>query len=47
MVTVRPDQGQYWNGTSSKIAQIWEIAKAKATGSKPDMGDNAKVTIGR
>ena len=47
VVTVRPDQGQYWNGTGSRIAQMWELAKAKATGGKPDMGDNAKVEIGR
>lgn len=47
VVTVRPTHGQYWDGTGSKAGRAWELAKAKLTGSKPDMGENAKVDLGR
>lgn len=47
VLTVRPTEAQYWDGNSSKVARILEIAKAKMTGSRPDMGDNAKLNLGR
>lgn len=47
VLTVRPTEAQYWDGNSSKIARMWEIAKAKMTGNRPDMGDNAKVNLTR
>jgi general stress protein 26 len=47
VLTVRPEEAQYWDGSSSKIARIWEIAKAKLTGSRPDMGDSAKINLSR
>lgn len=47
VLTVRPTEAQYWDGDSSKIARMWEIAKAKMTGARPDMGDNAKLDLGR
>lgn len=45
VVTVRPTEAQFWNGAGGRIAQAWEMAKAKLTGSKPDMGETAKVNL--
>jgi general stress protein 26 len=47
VLTVRPTEAQYWDGNSSRVARMWEIAKAKMTGSKPDMGDSGKVDLSR
>lgn len=44
-IQVVPSTAEYWDGKSSTIARMWEIAKAKVTGDKPDMGDSAKVRL--
>jgi len=36
---------EYWDGESNAIARMWEIAKAKVTGDKPDLGDNETVRL--
>lgn len=36
---------EYWDGTSNSIARAWEVAKAKVTGDKPDLGDNETVRL--
>jgi general stress protein 26 len=45
VVTVRPSQAELWDGESSKLKTLWEIAKAKATDRKPDLGENKKVLL--
>ncbi len=32
--------GEYWDSTSSKVLQLFEVAKANLTDSTPDMGEN-------
>lgn len=44
-IEIIPSIAEYWDGKSSKIARIWEIAKSKVTGDTPDMGDNAKIKL--
>lgn len=47
VLAVQPTEAEYWDGKSSKVARLWQIAKANMTGSRPDMGDNAKVDLTR
>lgn len=44
-ICVVPSIAEYWDGKSSSIARVWEIAKAKVTGEKPDLGDNETVRL--
>jgi hypothetical protein len=34
-----------WDGPSSKAVAVFEFAKARLTGEKPNIGENRKVTI--
>lgn len=40
-----PSVAEYWDGTSSKVLQTWELLKANLTGDKPDMGENETVAL--
>ncbi|MDA9951741.1 pyridoxamine 5'-phosphate oxidase family protein [Oligoflexaceae bacterium] len=39
---IKVQAGEYWDGESSRILQIYELAKAKITGERPEMGENSK-----
>ncbi len=41
----RPYLAEYWDGPASREVVRLEFAKARATGEKPDLGENRKVTI--
>ena len=45
MLRVRPVTAELWDGPASKAVAIYEFAKARLTGEKPDLGENRKVTV--
>ncbi|MEA2990364.1 MAG: hypothetical protein QOG83_3075 [Alphaproteobacteria bacterium] len=45
VLRVRPLTAELWDGPSSKAVAIYEIAKAKLTGGKPNLGENRKATV--
>ncbi|MEL6875832.1 MAG: pyridoxamine 5'-phosphate oxidase family protein [Pseudomonadota bacterium] len=40
-----PEIAEYWSSPDSTLVQTWELAKAKLTGEKPEMGKNQTLTI--
>ena len=42
---VEPSTAELWDGPSSVMATAFEFAKAQLTGSKPDLGENRKITV--
>jgi general stress protein 26 len=45
VLRVRPLVAELWDGPASKAVAIYEFAKAKLTGEKPNLGENRKVTV--
>lgn len=44
-IRVTPSVAEYWEGKSSAISRVWEIAKAKITDETPDLGENETVRL--
>ncbi len=40
LIQVHVSAGEHWDATSSKALQLFEVAAANVTGSKPDVGDH-------
>jgi hypothetical protein len=40
-----PFTAELWDGPASSVATVFEFAKAKLTGEKPNLGENRKVTV--
>jgi general stress protein 26 len=45
VLRVEPHLAELWDGPSSTAAVVYEIAKARITGAKPNLGENRKATI--
>jgi general stress protein 26 len=45
VLRVRPLVAELWDGPASKAVAIYEFAKARITGEKPNLGENRKVTL--
>jgi general stress protein 26 len=45
VLRVTPLTAELWDGPSSKTVAMYEFAKAKLTGEKPNLGENRKVTV--
>jgi general stress protein 26 len=45
VLRVRPVTAELWDGPASRAAAIYEFAKARLTGEKPNLGENRKVTV--
>jgi general stress protein 26 len=45
VVKVEPERAEMWDGPASSAMAVFEFAKARLTGTKPDLGENRKVTI--
>ena len=45
VIRFTPHLIEYWDGPASQAEAKAEFAKARATGEKPDLGENRKVTI--
>jgi len=40
-----PERAELWDGPSSTAVAMFEFAKARITGEKPNLGENRKVTV--
>jgi general stress protein 26 len=45
VVRVEPEKAEMWDGPASAAVAAFEFAKARLTGSKPDLGENRKVSV--
>ena len=45
VLRVKPITAELWDGPASKAVAIYEFAKARITGEKPNLGENRKVTV--
>lgn len=45
VLVVTPSLAELWDGPSSSLVAAYEIAKAKVTGEKPNLGENRKKTV--
>jgi general stress protein 26 len=45
VLVVEPAIAELWDGPSNKAVAAYEFAKARATGTTPDVGENRKVTV--
>tara|TARA_B100001123_G_C15077109_1_gene934120 strand:+ start:58 stop:540 length:483 start_codon:yes stop_codon:yes gene_type:complete len=43
LIRVHVSKAEYWDSTSNKMVQLFEIAKANLTDTLPDMGENKKL----
>ena len=43
VITVVPEQAEYWDADSGKIKAAYELTKAYFTDETPDIGENAKL----
>jgi general stress protein 26 len=45
VIVLTPSLAELWDGPSSSMVAAYEIAKAKVTGEKPNLGENRKKTV--
>ena len=45
LLRLEPQRAELWDGPASAVAAALELAKARLTGDKPNLGENRKVTI--
>jgi general stress protein 26 len=45
LLRLEPLVAELWDGPSSKALALFEYAKARLTGAKPDLGENRKTTV--
>jgi general stress protein 26 len=45
VLLVEPMTAELWDGPSSSAVAAYEFAKARATGTEPNLGENRKITV--
>ena len=45
VLKLEPLRAELWDGPASSLVAAFEFAKARATGEKPNLGENRKVTV--
>jgi general stress protein 26 len=45
VIVLNPSLAELWDGPSSSMVAAFEMAKARITGQKPDLGENRKKTV--
>jgi general stress protein 26 len=45
VLRITPVTAELWDGPASNAVAVFEFAKAKLTGKKPNLGENRKITI--
>ena len=45
VIRVQPLTAELWDGPASQAVAAFEFAKARLTGTKPNLGENRKVTV--
>ena len=46
VLVVEPITAELWDGPSSAAVAAYEFAKARATGTEPNLGENRKISVG-
>lgn len=46
LIEVDAEAAQYWDGTSSSMKFLYQIARANPTGREPELGESRKLDIG-
>jgi general stress protein 26 len=46
LIRVDPTDATYWDSPSSRLAMLWDVAKANATQTPPDSSEVRKVNLG-
>ena len=47
LIEVDAEAAQYWDGTSSSMKFLYQIARANLTGREPELGESRKLDIGQ
>jgi general stress protein 26 len=45
VLRIEPSKAELWDGPSNKAVAVYEFAKARLTGDKPNLGEKRKVTV--
>src|SRR5829696_8940128 len=45
VLRIEPSTAELWDGPSSKAVAVYEFARARLTGAKPNLGEKRKVTV--
>lgn len=45
VITIKPEQAEFWDSGKGKVAKAFSLAKAYFTDEGPDLGENAKVEM--
>jgi general stress protein 26 len=45
VLSIEPITAELWDGPSSTLVAVYEFARARLTGQKPDLGENRKVVV--
>ena len=45
LIKVRGESAEYWDSPGGRVASVIALVKAKATGNKPDVGENETVQL--
>ena len=45
VLRIEPSKAELWDGPSNKAVAVYEFAKARLTGEKPNLGEKRKVTV--
>ena len=45
VLRLKPHLAELWDGPASSAVARYELAKSRATGKEPDLGENRKVTV--
>ncbi len=45
VLRITPHTAELWDGPASRAVAAFEVAKAKLTGGKPNLGENRKTTV--
>jgi general stress protein 26 len=45
VLKLEPLRAELWDGPSSSLVAAYEFAKARATGKKPNLGENRKISV--
>ena len=45
LLQVEPERAEYWDGSSGKVRQLFDVVRSAVTGRRDHMGENEKVDL--
>lgn len=45
LLSVSPTEAEYWDSSSSKMVNLFQMVKGAVTGKEPDMGENERIQL--